>query len=117
MLNKKRISRPLFKIGSRVLCLLVLTLAASYSLRTAQSSLRIMCSWDDGDGSITVVSCGSSVGNFMYVCSQQTNQCDTDTYNNPVSDMFANQQCELYEAAGSCDTSIDDGGGIGWLMP
>lgn len=116
--KKKSERRSFLKLASRIVCLVMLLILAAYlnTTRTARASLRISCSYDMGDGTVLVVSCGSSAGNLMYSCSQTTGQCDLDTYNNALGNLWANEQCELYDAAGGCDTSIG-GGGIGGLMP
>jgi hypothetical protein len=107
-----------FKLTSRLICLTILILGA-FSLMSAQgwqSGLHITCSYDDGEGSVTVVGCGSSAGNYIGTCSQMTNSCTI--YDDPVSHMLADNQCALYNLWGGCnDPGGDEGGGHGGILP
>jgi len=115
MLNRRRISnesKSLFRVASRLVCLLVLVVAA-YSLAIAQSGTRISCLIDNGDGTATLVSCGSSAGNFIALC-HGTGPCDV--LDDPSTLWLANQVCADYQQNG-CPTNDGGGGGIGGLMP
>jgi hypothetical protein len=62
-------SNSLFRLTSRLLCLLaLLTLAGYLTLpRSVEATSRFSCNLGGG----TVISCGSSAGNFFYNLRQQ----------------------------------------------
>jgi len=98
MLNMRRIHfrhRPVFKLASRLMCLLVLLTAAGWLTTTSKAvGDRISCSYDLGGGAVLIVSCGSSAGNVVW-------QCDNGSCtSNPGDDFFADILCPTFLSSG-----------------
>ncbi len=117
MLTTKEVSsrKRVFKLVSKVLCLLAMVVAAIYlnGTKTAHATSRFSCALGGG----TFISCGSSAGNFTYTC-DSNGVCVTPDYNVPGNQGNADNLCARYESEGCPGTLFGDGdGGIGGLMP
>lgn len=110
----------ILKLLMRIACLSVLLTAAIWVSGTSQvqATSRFTCVLTDGYGQVTILSCGSSAGNFIYTCSKtDPGPCDIAP---PSNDEIANMSCAQYEQEGCRETLYgdgDEGGGIGGLMP
>jgi len=108
------------KLLMRIACLSVLLITAVWASGTSQvqASSRFTCVLTNGYGQVTILSCGSSAGNFIYTCSTtDPGPCDISP---PINDEIANMSCTQYEKEGYPETLFgdgDEGGGIGGLMP
>jgi hypothetical protein len=102
--------------------LLVLVIVAGYLNKpnTVQADDRFTCIILQDSTHVTILSCGSSAGNFIENCpvdpSGISNPCDIAP---PINDLTANRACADYAENGCPDTLFGDGdtGGIGELMP
>src|SRR5712692_8113066 len=102
------------KPASRMLCLSVLLAIAIFLGSTGQAqSSQFSCILSSGFGEVTVLSCGSSAGNFIYSCNQSGCEPATGSGN----DTIANLSCAQYAQEGCPPTIFGDGGGPGRLMP
>jgi|GEM_PF-2952360 len=91
------ITRPVFKVILRLMCLLVLLTSAAYLTSPGKAQgTRISCLFDEGDGNAILVSCGSSAGNFIGECGGGA----CTIWNDPADDWLANQACADYQANG-----------------
>ena len=101
-------SKSLLRLTSRLLCLLALLSVAGYltATRTAEATDRFSCNLGGG----TVVSCGSSAGNFIFQC--DSNGCrDTTDANNQF---LADSACARYTVEG-CPGNLFGDGGDDWI--
>ena len=111
MHNQKRISRKarrLVKLGARIGCLLVLVSVAEYINKpnTFQAMARFTCLLNVGYGHMTVLSCGSSAGNFIMTCATTNpGSCDIAP---PINDGIADANCEQYAREGCPETLFGD---------
>lgn len=101
MIDQTRIALRVFKLIARAACLIsLLVLATHLEMLTTHANPggRFSCIiGDDGNGNITVVSYGSSAGNFFYNCN--SNGC-TMMQDNPLNQETADHLCEDYGAHG-----------------
>lgn len=110
MLNMRKFllqRRRILKLASRVACLLVLLAAAVWLNATSKADgPRFTCVLKVGNGEVTILSCGSSAGNFIYTCTQGTSgPCDIAP---PANDDIANLNCVQYAAEGCPETFYAD---------
>jgi len=95
---------------SRILCVSVLLAIAIFLGSTSQAqSSRFSCILSSGFGKVTVLSCGSSAGNFIYNCDQGV--CDPAGSGN---DEIANMSCAQYAQEG-CPPTLFGDDGLGWI--
>jgi len=89
-----------FKLASRIACLAVLTSAALWLNASVRASPRFDCvlSANIKNGGMTMLSCGTSAGDILWVCSASS--CDSD----PSMDSLASMSCNDYAASGCPET-------------
>lgn len=106
-------SKSLFRLTSRLLCLLVLLAVAGWVNTTSKAANRFSCVMSvDSDGYPTILSCGSSAGNFLYTCFGSAG-CVIDT--DPISQVAADLSCADFAQYGC--PSDGGNGGIGGILP
>lgn len=92
--------KPLFRLAWR---LAVVVALASYLTVTVAARQRISCGLSQSSGGTSVfVSCGSSAGNFLYVCSNGSCSASTGDFNQYLAD----QRCAEIQSSGSCPDTI-----------
>jgi hypothetical protein len=111
MLIKNRLprgDRRLIKLGARIICLIVLATVGGYlnNPNTAHAIERFSCVLTVGYGQVTILSCGSSAGNFIYTCSRtDPGVCEIAPASN---DEVANMNCTQYAQEGCPETQYGD---------
>ena len=105
-------SKSLFRLTSRLLCLLALLAVAGWvNTTTSKASDRFSCVMSDDGYRINILSCGSSAGNFLYHC-YPDGYCGADT--DPTNQTAADLTCADYAQNGGCpNDSGGDGGDDG----
>ena|SRR2546423_345598 len=86
-----------FKLASRIACLAILMSAALWLNASVRASPRFDCvlSANIKSGGMTVLSCGTSAGDILWVC-PANGPCDSD----PENDWLASMTCNDYATQG-----------------
>ena len=93
--------KPLFRLAWRLA--VVVALASYLTVTVAARNLRISCGLSQrSDGTAVFLSCGSSAGNFLYVCQNGTCSESTGELNQAIAD----QRCAEIQASGSCPGTV-----------
>ena len=93
--------KPLFRLAWRLA--VVVALASYLTVTVTARNLRISCGLSQSSsGSSVFVSCGSSAGNFLYVCENGSCSASTGDFNQYLAD----QRCAEIQSSGSCPETI-----------
>jgi hypothetical protein len=100
-------SKSLFRLTSRLVCLLALVAVAEWVNATskAQGVDRFSCVLVARPTKVTILSCGSSAGNFFYTCGGVLD-CIADT--DPANQLIADLTCADYAQLGCPPTDFGD---------
>ena len=94
-------NQPLFRLAWRLA--VVIALASYLTVTVTARNLRIWCGLSQSSsGSSVFLSCGSSAGNFLYVCENGTCTESTGEFNQYLAD----QRCAEVQASGSCPGTV-----------